>query len=68
MPVTRASARETAGRQSNTARARAAQGGAGANPAQDGGERDGRARNRTRANRGNLCRSISAPNLEEGKI
>ena len=72
MPITRANAREaeaasasaatraTAGRQRNTARARAAQG--EDRVVNNAGQQGGRAR------RGNLRRSVSVPNLDEGKI
>ena len=74
MPTTRANAREaeatsgsaatrtraTAGRQRNTARARAAQG--DDRVVNDAAQQGGRAR------RGNLRRSVSVPNLDEGKI
>ena len=82
MPLTRANARDreaggtaitetaaTAGRRRNTARARAAQAEdrVADNPAQGVRERDGRARTRN-MNRGNLRRSFSVPNLDEGEI
>ena len=80
MPVTRATAANaataataantgTAGRQRNTARARAAQAEdrVAVNPAQGVRERGGRARTRN-INRGNLRRSFSVPNLDEGEI
>ena len=84
MPLTRANARDreargtaitetaaTAGRRRNTARARAAQAEdrVADNPAQGVRERDGDGRARTRnMNRGNLRRSFSVPNLDEGEI